>query len=75
MDKDRIEGAGKEIKGGVKEKVLAAVGDQKTEAEGRGEKVEGKVQNPVGGVKDTARDVLKGRYTALAFMARRPRAT
>ena len=61
MDKDRIEGAGKEIKGGIKEKVGRAVGDEKTEAEGRAEKLGGKVQNTVGGIKDTARDALKDR--------------
>jgi uncharacterized protein YjbJ (UPF0337 family) len=32
------------------------VGDAKLESEGQADKVEGKVQNAVGGIKDTIRD-------------------
>jgi uncharacterized protein YjbJ (UPF0337 family) len=53
MDKDRIVGSAKEIKGKVKQ----AVGNAKLEAEGRADKLEGKVQNAIGGLKDT----LKGK--------------
>jgi uncharacterized protein YjbJ (UPF0337 family) len=35
MDKDRIEGAGKNIKGKVKEGAGKVTGDTKTEAEGK----------------------------------------
>lgn len=59
MDKDRIEGAGKQVKGAVKEAVGKVTGDAKTQAEGRADKAEGKVQNAVGGAKDAARDALK----------------
>jgi uncharacterized protein YjbJ (UPF0337 family) len=52
MDKDRVVGSAKEIKGGVKEQVGKAVGDAKLESEGKTDKVEGKVQNAVGGLKD-----------------------
>ncbi len=52
MDKDRIAGAVKEIKGSIKETVGKATSDAKLEAEGRADKVEGKVQNAVGGLKD-----------------------
>jgi uncharacterized protein YjbJ (UPF0337 family) len=59
MDKDRIVGSAKEIKGSVKETVGKMVGDAKLQSDGRADKVEGKVQNALGGVKDAVRDVLK----------------
>ena len=55
MNKDRIEGTAKEVKGSVKETVGKAVGDAKLRSDGRAEKVEGKVQNAIGGLKDTLR--------------------
>jgi uncharacterized protein YjbJ (UPF0337 family) len=58
MDKDRVEGAAKNIKGTVKEKVGQVTGDAKTEAEGKVDKAEGKAQNAVGGAKDKARELL-----------------
>jgi uncharacterized protein YjbJ (UPF0337 family) len=59
MDKDRIAGAVKQAKGAVKIAVGKVVGDAKLVAEGNSDKVEGKVQNAVGGAKDAARDALK----------------
>jgi uncharacterized protein YjbJ (UPF0337 family) len=56
MDKDRIEGAGKQAKGNVKEAWGKMTGDAKTEAEGKADKAEGRAQNAVGGIKDSARD-------------------
>ena len=58
MDKDRIEGAGKNVKGKIKEGVGKVTGDTKTEAEGQADQAEGKVQNTVGGIKDKARELL-----------------
>jgi uncharacterized protein YjbJ (UPF0337 family) len=58
MDKDRIEGAGHQAKGGVKEAFGKMTGDKKTEAEGATEKAAGKVQNTVGGVKDAVKDAV-----------------
>ena len=58
MDKDRVEGIGHQIKGAIKEGVGKLTGDTQTQAEGAAEKTGGKVQNTVGGVKDSARDVL-----------------
>lgn len=55
MDKDRIEGAAKQIKGKVKQKAGKALGDSKMEGEGAAERTTGKVQNAVGGLKDTLR--------------------
>ena len=59
MDKDRIAGAANQAKGAIKEAVGKAVGDNKLVAEGKSDKVEGKVQNAVGGMKDAVRDALK----------------
>jgi uncharacterized protein YjbJ (UPF0337 family) len=58
MDKDRIDGAAHEAKGAVKEAFGKVTGDTKTEAEGAAEKSAGKVQNAIGGMKDTAREAL-----------------
>lgn len=58
MDKDRVEGAAKQVKGNIKEGVGKLTGDAKTEAEGKADKAEGKVQNTVGGIKDKARELL-----------------
>ncbi|MDP4033170.1 MAG: CsbD family protein [Pseudorhodobacter sp.] len=52
MDKDRVVGAAKVVKGKIKVAIGKAVGDSKLEAEGKAEKIEGKVQNAVGGLKD-----------------------
>jgi uncharacterized protein YjbJ (UPF0337 family) len=57
MDKDRVEGSAKEIKGTTKEVVGKVLGDAKLESEGRAGQAAGKIQNAVGGVKDT----LKGK--------------
>ena len=55
MDKDRIIGSAKVVKGKIKEAVGKAVGDAKIETEGKADKVEGKVQNAIGGLKDALR--------------------
>jgi uncharacterized protein YjbJ (UPF0337 family) len=55
MNKDRIAGSVKEIKGSVKETIGKAVGDAKLESDGKADKVAGKVQNAIGGVKDALR--------------------
>jgi uncharacterized protein YjbJ (UPF0337 family) len=56
MDKDRIVGAAKEIKGSIKETIGKATGDAKLEADGKVDKVEGKVQKAVGGFKDAVKN-------------------
>ncbi len=61
MDKDRIVGAAKTVAGNIRQAVGKAVGDQKTVADGKTEAAEGKVQNAVGGIKDTIRSVAKKR--------------
>ena len=52
MNKDRIAGSAKEIKGSIKETIGKATGDAKLEADGKTDKVEGKIQNAVGCLKD-----------------------
>lgn len=52
---DRMEGSAKQAKGSFKEGVGKMTGDTKMQAEGKADKMEGKVQNAVGGVKDSLR--------------------
>lgn len=59
MDKDRVEGAGKQAKGAMKDVAGKITGDSKLQAEGKADKVEGKVQNAVGGAKDSVRDAVR----------------
>jgi uncharacterized protein YjbJ (UPF0337 family) len=61
MDKDRIAGTAKDIKGKVKQGVGEATGDASMEAEGRMDQAEGKVQNKVGQAKDAVRDATDGK--------------
>jgi uncharacterized protein YjbJ (UPF0337 family) len=55
MDKDRIQGSAEQAKGKVKEVAGKITGDAKLESEGKSEKTAGKIQNAVGGLKDTLR--------------------
>ena len=57
MDKDRVAGSAKQVKGTVKQVVGKVVGDTKLQSEGKIDKIEGEVQNVIGGLKDT----LKGK--------------
>ena len=62
MDKDRVVGSAKQVKGAVKQTVGKVVGDAKLESEGKADRmIEGKVQNAIGGLKDTVKDALKGK--------------
>lgn len=56
MDKDRIEGSLKQAGGAIKEGAGKVLGDQKLKTEGAAERVSGKIQNAVGGVKDSVRE-------------------
>jgi uncharacterized protein YjbJ (UPF0337 family) len=58
VDKDRVEGTGKQAKGSIKETVGKVTGDAKMQSEGTADKTAGKVQNAVGGAKDKLRDAL-----------------
>jgi uncharacterized protein YjbJ (UPF0337 family) len=57
MDKDRVAGSAKQLKGTIKQVVGKAVGDGKLASEGKADKIDGRVQNAIGGLKDT----LKGK--------------
>lgn len=56
MNKDRIDGSAKQAVGAIKEVAGKLTGDAKLKAEGRAEKVKGKIQNAIGGVKDAIRE-------------------
>jgi uncharacterized protein YjbJ (UPF0337 family) len=58
VDKDRIAGAGKQIKGSIKDAAGKVTGDPKLQGEGKADKAEGKVQSTVGGIKDKVRDAV-----------------
>ena len=57
MDKDRVEGSAKEIKGKTKEIAGKVLGDAKLESDGNADQAAGTIQNAVGSVKET----LKGK--------------
>jgi len=58
MDKDRVEGKMKDIKGRVERQVGEWTGDKDAQAEGIKDQVKGKVQNAYGKIKDAARDAV-----------------
>jgi uncharacterized protein YjbJ (UPF0337 family) len=55
MDKNRIKGSAEQAKGKVKEVAGKATGDKKLSAEGKADKVSGKIRSAVGGLKDAVR--------------------
>jgi uncharacterized protein YjbJ (UPF0337 family) len=59
MDEDRIEGAARNMKGKLKEGLGKMTGDAKLEGEGKADQLGGKVQNAVGGIKDSIRDAAR----------------
>ena len=52
MNKDRVAGSAKQVKGAIEEMIGGALGDAKLVADGKTDKLEGKVQNAIGGAKD-----------------------
>jgi uncharacterized protein YjbJ (UPF0337 family) len=59
MDKDRVRGAARQVKGSVKEAIGKVIGDRKSQAEGAAQKAAGKGQRAVGGANDSMRDALE----------------
>jgi uncharacterized protein YjbJ (UPF0337 family) len=55
MDEDRIKGSAEQAKGKLKEVAGKLTGDSKLEGEGKAGQVAGKIQNAIGGIKDTLR--------------------
>jgi uncharacterized protein YjbJ (UPF0337 family) len=56
MNKDRIEGIQKQVKGTAKEIVGKVTGDAKLEVDGKSDKIKGKIQNALGGIKDAVKE-------------------
>jgi uncharacterized protein YjbJ (UPF0337 family) len=56
VDRDRTEGAAKNVGGKIKEAAGKVTGDEKLKREGQADQVAGKVQNVIGGVKDKLRE-------------------
>ena len=56
VDKDEIKGGAKELGGKIKETAGRAVGNERLEAEGVVDQVEGKTQKNYGKVKDAIND-------------------
>ncbi|MGV3651475.1 MAG: CsbD family protein [Devosia sp.] len=59
MHKDEVKGVAKQAGGAIKEAAGKVSGNDRLEAEGKGDKAEGKVQQKAGQVKDAVRDGLK----------------
>lgn len=59
MHKDEVKGGAKQARGAVKDAVGKATGDRKLQADGKADKVEGKVQQEFGKAKEAVRDALK----------------
>ena len=58
MDKDRVEGKIKDIKGRVERQVGEWTGDKDAQAEGTKEQIKGKIQNTFGKIKDAGREAV-----------------
>lgn len=56
MNTDRIAGAIKQFKGAIEEVTGHIFGDSKLTVDGKKDKIEGKLQNAVGGTKDTLKE-------------------
>ena len=56
MDKDRIQGSAKQVKGTLKLVAGKILGDAKLVADGEADKANGVVQNAIGSAKDTMKE-------------------
>jgi uncharacterized protein YjbJ (UPF0337 family) len=59
MDKNRMEGAAKQVKGSVKEAMGKVTGNRTTQAEGAAEKLAGRMQSKIGEAADAVRERMK----------------
>jgi uncharacterized protein YjbJ (UPF0337 family) len=59
MDRNRVEGAAKQVKGSVRQAIGKVTGNRTTQARGAAEKLAGKVQSKVGEVADAVRGRVK----------------
>ena len=75
MDEDRIKGAATNIGGKAKDAVGGAMGDSKTQAEGKADQVSGQLQNAYGSAKDSAQEAAGTLGAQLdSFLKERPMA-
>jgi uncharacterized protein YjbJ (UPF0337 family) len=56
MDKNRIEGSIKQVKGSVEEAAGKLLGDAKLKAKGGADKIAGKTQNALGSLSDALKE-------------------
>ncbi len=63
VDRDRVKGAARNLAGKAKTAIGKATGDEKLKAEGRTDKIVGKAQNIVGGLRDKQREKREERRT------------
>lgn len=61
VDENRITGSAKQAGGSIKETAGKLTGDKKLESEGTLDKIGGKIENAVGGVKDAIKDAVGGK--------------
>jgi uncharacterized protein YjbJ (UPF0337 family) len=59
MDKDRIAGSVKQVKGAAESAVGKAIGDAKLQSDGKIDSAVGKIQNAIGGANDAVREAAK----------------
>jgi uncharacterized protein YjbJ (UPF0337 family) len=59
MDKDRVEGKIKDIKGRVERQTGEWTGDKETQAKGVKDQIKGKAQNAFGKIKDAGREAAR----------------
>ena len=59
MNKDRIKGKAKDIKGRIERQAGEWTGDQGLQVKGAADQVEGKVENAVGKVKDASKKMMR----------------
>jgi uncharacterized protein YjbJ (UPF0337 family) len=60
-DKDRVEGSAKNMGSKLREGVGNVTGDSKMQTEGKADQAEGKIQNAIGGIKDTVKETFGGK--------------
>ena len=53
MNKDRIAGSAKQVKGAIEEAAGKLIGDAKLQIDGKADKAEGKTQNIIGTITET----------------------
>lgn len=58
INKDQVEGIARQVKGSVEDAAGKMTGNKKTQAQGKADKIAGKVQKAYGDVKEKIKDAL-----------------